>query len=50
MTFAEDIRVIIIMIVHRLELMRLINHHPNERLVREVAYEANFLYAPLATV
>lgn len=48
MTFAEDIRVIIIMIVDRLELMRLINHHPNERLVREVAYEANFLYAPLA--
>lgn len=48
MIFAEDIRVIIIMIVDRLELMRLINHHPNERLVREVAYEANFLYAPLA--
>lgn len=48
MTFAEDIRVIIIMIVDRLELMHLINHHPNERLVREVAYEANFLYAPLA--
>lgn len=48
MTFAEDIRVIIIMIIDRLELMKLINHHPNERLVREVAYEANFLYAPLA--
>lgn len=48
MIFAEDIRVIIIMIVDRLELMKLINHHPNERLVREVAYEANFLYAPLA--
>lgn len=48
MLFAEDIRVIIIMIIDRLELMRLINHHPNERLVREVAYEANFLYAPLA--
>lgn len=48
MTFAEDIRVIIIMIIDRLELMHLINHHPNERLVREVAYEANFLYAPLA--
>lgn len=48
MTFAEDIRVIIIMIVDRLELMRLINHHPAERLVRDVAVEANFLYAPLA--
>lgn len=48
MTFAEDIRVIIIMIVDRLELMRHINHHPNEKLVRDVAYEANFLYAPLA--
>lgn len=48
MTFADDIRVIIIMIIDRLRLMKLINHHPNERLVREVAYEANFLYAPLA--
>lgn len=48
MTFAEDIRVIIIMIVDRLELMKAINHHPNEKLVRDVAYEANFLYAPLA--
>ena len=48
MTFADDIRVIIIMIVDRLQLMKRINHHPNEKLVREVAYEANFLYAPLA--
>lgn len=48
MTFAEDIRVIIIMIVDRLVLMKQINHHPSEKLVREVAYEANFLYAPLA--
>lgn len=48
MTFAEDIRVIIIMIVDRLELMKLINHHPAEKMVRDVAYEANFLYAPLA--
>ena len=48
LTFAEDIRVIIIMIVDRLALMRAINHHPNERLVRDVAYEANYLYAPLA--
>ncbi len=48
MTFAEDIRVIIIMIVDRLELLRQINHHPNEKLVRDAALEANFLYAPLA--
>lgn len=48
MTFAEDIRVILIMIVDRLMLMRDINHHPAEKLVRDVAYEANFLYAPLA--
>lgn len=48
MTFAEDIRVIIIMIVERLTLMQSINHHPDEAFVREVAYEANYLYAPLA--
>ena len=48
MTFADDIRVIIIMIVERLVLMRRINHHPNEQFVRDVAYEANYLYAPLA--
>ncbi|MCM1503604.1 MAG: RelA/SpoT family protein [Muribaculum sp.] len=48
LTFAEDIRVIIIMIVDRLSLMRAINHHPNEKMVRDVAYEANYLYAPLA--
>ena len=48
LTFAEDIRVIIIMIVDRLALMRAINHHPNENLVKETAYEVNYLYAPLA--
>ncbi len=48
LTFAEDIRVIIIMIVDRLALMRTINHHPNEKMVRDVAYESNYLYAPLA--
>lgn len=48
LTFAEDIRVIIIMIVDRLVLMRAINHHPAEELVREVAFEASYLYAPLA--
>ncbi|MDE7024352.1 MAG: HD domain-containing protein, partial [Paramuribaculum sp.] len=48
LTFAEDIRVIIIMIVDRLVLMKAINHHPAEDLVREVAFEASYLYAPLA--
>lgn len=48
LTFAEDIRVIIIMIVDRLALMRAINHHPAEKLVRETANEANYLYAQLA--
>jgi GTP pyrophosphokinase len=48
LSFAEDIRVIIIMIVDRLALMRAINHHPNEKLVNDVAYEANYLYAALA--
>ena len=48
LTFAEDIRVIIIMIVERTVLMRSINHHPAEDHVREVAYEAKFLYAPLS--
>lgn len=48
LTFAEDIRVIIIMIVSRLALMRAINHHPSDKLVRDAAYEVNYLYAPLA--
>lgn len=48
LTFAEDIRVILIMIVDRLALMRSINHHPAEKFVHDVAYEVNYLYAPLA--
>ncbi len=48
MAFAEDIRVIIIMIVDRLTLMRAINHHPDEKLVADTAFEASYLYAPLA--
>jgi GTP pyrophosphokinase len=48
MAFADDIRVIIIMIVDRLVLMKIINHHPNEKLVHDIAYEANYLYASLA--
>ena len=48
LTFAEDIRVIIIMIVDRLAIMRAINHHPNEKFVHDIANEAKYLYAPLA--
>ncbi len=48
LTFAEDIRVIIIMIVDRLVLMKAINHHPAEDMVRETAMEAVYLYTPLA--
>ncbi len=48
LAFAEDIRVIIIMIVARLAQMKAINHHPDEDKVRHVAYEAGYLYAPLA--
>ncbi len=48
LTFAEDIRVIIIMIVERCVLMRSINHHPDQEHVLEVAHEARNLYAPLA--
>ncbi|MCP9611099.1 RelA/SpoT family protein [Coprobacter tertius] len=48
LTFAEDVRVIIIMIADRLCLMRMINHHPNERYRMDVASEASYLYAPLA--
>lgn len=48
LTFAEDIRVIIIMIIDRLTLMKAVNHHPNDKMVLEVAAEAENLYAPLA--
>lgn len=48
LTFAEDIRVIILMIVDRFVLMRAINHHPDQDSVKQVALEANYLYAPLA--
>lgn len=48
LTFAEDIRVIILMILDRLALMRAINHHPDQQSVNDVAYEVSYLYAPLA--
>lgn len=48
MAFAENIRVIIIMIVDRLALMEAINHHPNQKFVFDIASESLYLYAPLA--
>lgn len=48
LALAHDIRVIIIMIVRSLVLMKSINLHPDEEWVRNVAFEANCLYAQLA--
>lgn len=48
LTFAKDVRVILIMTVDRLALMRAINHHPNEKFVQDIASESRYLYAPLA--
>ncbi len=48
LALAHDIRVIIIMIVENLVLMRSINRHPDEEWVRNVAFEANCLYAQLS--
>ena len=48
LSFAEDIRVIIIMIADRLCVMKMINHHPNEKYRYDIASEASYLYAPLA--
>ena len=48
LSLAHDIRVIIIMIVRSLVLMRSINLHPDDAWVRNVAFEANCLYAQLA--
>ena len=48
LSFAEDIRVIIIMIADRLCVMKMINHHPTEKYRYDSACEASYLYAPLA--
>ncbi len=48
LTFAEDIRVIIIMIIDRLGVMRMINHHSNEKFVHDISWEALSLYVPFA--
>ena len=48
LSFAQDIRVVIIMIVDRLSLMRVIDAHTDEKFVREISTESRYLYAPLA--
>ena len=48
LSLADDIRVIIIMIVHNLAVMREINLHPDDEWVRNVAFEAKYIYSQLA--
>jgi GTP pyrophosphokinase len=47
-SFAEDMRVILIMIADRVNLMRQIRDTQNEEAKHEVSEEASYLYAPLA--
>ena len=48
LSFAEDMRVVLIMIADRVGLMRQIRDTPNKEAQHEVAEEASYLYAPLA--
>lgn len=48
LSFAEDMRVILIMIADRVNIMRQIKETGNEEDRKEVANEAAYLYAPLA--
>lgn len=48
LSFAEDMRVVLIMIADRVCLMRQIRDTPNKGAQHEVAEEASYLYAPLA--
>ena len=48
LSFAEDMRVILIMIADRVNLMRQIKHTANTEAQRQVSEEASYLYAPLA--
>ncbi len=47
-SFAEDMRVILIMIADRVNLMRLIRDTENTEAQHKVAEEASYLYAPIA--
>ena len=46
LSFAEDMRVVLIMIADRVCLMRQIRDTPNKEAQHEVAEEASYLYAP----
>ncbi len=48
LSFAEDMRVVLIMIADRVNLMRQIRDTENDEGRRQVAIEAAYLYAPLA--
>ena len=48
LSFAEDMRVILIMIADRVNLMRQIKDSPNDEARKQVSNEAAYLYAPLA--
>lgn len=48
LSFAEDMRVILIMIADRVNLMRQIKHTTNTEAQKQVSEEASYLYAPLA--
>jgi len=48
LSFAEDMRVILIMIADRVNLMRQIKNTDNDGAKHEVSQEAAYLYAPLA--
>lgn len=48
LSFAEDMRVILIMIADRVCVMRQIRDTPNKDAQHEVSEEASYLYAPLA--
>ena len=48
LSFAEDMRVILIMIANRVNVMRQIKDCPDDEARRKVANEAAYLYAPLA--
>ncbi len=48
LSFAEDIRVILIMIAERVNVMRQIKDTTNLEARTQVAHEASYLYAPLA--
>ncbi|MFZ4457301.1 MAG: RelA/SpoT family protein [Bacteroidales bacterium] len=47
-TFSEDVRVILILLADRLFLLRVLSNHPDDEVKRKIAYEASYLYAPLA--